>query len=357
MDINRNNYETYFLLYLDGELPPADRLAVEKFMSVHADLQREFVLLQQTILQPADILFDQKESLLRKEEKRRVIPVYWMRRAAVIALLLTGSWFMATLVLKNHAGETARNGISAPGKESLKKDQIASVKQDHEVAKQGPENAEAVSQIKPEMAKENNSPANQNRKEALTENKSHSTRTGQAFNTENLNPGNTTNRNNESKQIVSDRGNTAHGNETSKQSLSDPGMKDHQNPADGQSRDPLNEKTDPVPGEFYAAAHKSNTSLEPETAGSRAGTVPGQTAALTGTQTLALTSEGTSHLAGNDYVYEPDMQTDDAISVLALNDRNKTITGFFKKLTRRAPAEATASNSKKLRVSVFQFSY
>jgi hypothetical protein len=357
MDINRNNYETYFLLYLDGELPLADRLAVEKFLSVHSDLQREFVLLQQTILQPADILFDHKESLLRKEEKRRVIPVYWMRRAAVIALLLAGSWFMATLVLKNHGVETAGSGKANSGKVPLKKNQVASLKEDHEVAKQGPENAAAVTQIKPEMTKENNSPANQNRKKALAENKSLSTRSGQAFNTENLHPLNTTNRNNESKQIVSDPGNTAYGNKTSKQIVSDPGIKDRQDPTGRGNRDLVNDQTDPVSGEFYAAAHKSNTSLEPEIAGSRAGTVPGQTAALTGTQTLALTSEGTSHLAGNDYVNEPDIQTDDAISVLALNDRNKAITGFFKKITRRAPAEATASNTKKLRVSVFQFSY
>jgi hypothetical protein len=337
MDINRNNYETFLLLYLDGELPPADRLAVENFLREHADLQREFAFLQQTIQLPADIVFEHKNSLLRKEEKRRVIPVYWMRRAAAITLLLTGSWFMATLVLKNHAGETAGNGISAPGKESLKKDQIASVKQDQDVAKPGSENAPAVNQKTTQEAKKDYRAVNQNREESLTEYKN---RAGHTFLAENRNPGKTTSR-----------------NKTSKQDVSGPGMKDHQNPADSEKRDPLNEQTDPTPGEFYAATHKSNTALEPETAGSRTGSVPGQTAALTGTQTLALTSEGTTHLAGNEYANEQEIQTDNAISVLALNDRNKAITGFFKKLTRRAPAEATASNTKKLRVSVFQFSY
>jgi hypothetical protein len=52
-----------------------------------------------------------------------------------------------------------------------------------------------------------------------------------------------------------------------------------------------------------------------------------------------------------------DIQTDNAISVIALNDRNKGITGFFKKLSKRVPGDETADNTKKLRVSVFQISY
>jgi hypothetical protein len=64
-----------------------------------------------------------------------------------------------------------------------------------------------------------------------------------------------------------------------------------------------------------------------------------------------------SDVARSENNAEQDLQTDNAISVLALNDRNKAIAGFFKKLTSRAPADETAENSKKLRVSVFQFSY
>ena len=54
MDINRNNYETFFLLYLDGELNPAAQAEVENFLSTHADLQKEFSLLQLTIQRPAE---------------------------------------------------------------------------------------------------------------------------------------------------------------------------------------------------------------------------------------------------------------------------------------------------------------
>jgi hypothetical protein len=52
-----------------------------------------------------------------------------------------------------------------------------------------------------------------------------------------------------------------------------------------------------------------------------------------------------------------DIQTDNSISVIALNEQNKGITGFFKKLTQRATDNETADNTKKVRVSVFQFSY
>ena len=84
MDINRNNYETFFLLYLDRELNPSEMSEVEKFLTENADLQKEFSMLQQTILVPAQTVFEQKELLFRKEEKRRVIPIYWTRIAAAL---------------------------------------------------------------------------------------------------------------------------------------------------------------------------------------------------------------------------------------------------------------------------------
>jgi hypothetical protein len=51
---------------------------------------------------------------------------------------------------------------------------------------------------------------------------------------------------------------------------------------------------------------------------------------------------------------ENEEQTDNAISVVALNDKNKGITRLFKKLTKRTPVD---ENARKVRVSVFQFSY
>jgi hypothetical protein len=66
--INRNNYEEYLLLYIDGELPAAERQAVESFLAVNPDLKEELQLLQQTILQPEHLSFSEKDLLYRKEE-------------------------------------------------------------------------------------------------------------------------------------------------------------------------------------------------------------------------------------------------------------------------------------------------
>jgi len=65
--INRNNYEEYFLLYIDGELDAPDRFAVENFVKHNADLAVEFDMLMSTKFSPEAIEFADKENLLRTE--------------------------------------------------------------------------------------------------------------------------------------------------------------------------------------------------------------------------------------------------------------------------------------------------
>lgn len=67
MTINRNNYEHYFLLWVDGELSPEEMVAVERFISEHPDLAEELALLQDTKLVPEEqIIFSGKEQLLKQ---------------------------------------------------------------------------------------------------------------------------------------------------------------------------------------------------------------------------------------------------------------------------------------------------
>lgn len=65
MNINRNNYEEYFILYLDNELGMDERRSVEEFAKANPDLQEELDLLLQTKLTPDNhIVFENREDLL-----------------------------------------------------------------------------------------------------------------------------------------------------------------------------------------------------------------------------------------------------------------------------------------------------
>lgn len=68
MNINRDNYEAFFLLYTDGELSAAEKEAVEAFCQLHPDLAEELQLLMDTRLQPDEGLhFGPLAGLLKPE--------------------------------------------------------------------------------------------------------------------------------------------------------------------------------------------------------------------------------------------------------------------------------------------------
>lgn len=68
ININRHNYEEFFLLYVDRELSAAERVAVEQFVQENPDLQQELDTLQQTML-TEEMIFEMpdKASLYRNE--------------------------------------------------------------------------------------------------------------------------------------------------------------------------------------------------------------------------------------------------------------------------------------------------
>lgn len=67
MNITRNNYEEFFLLYVDNELSAAERNAVELFVEQNPDLGKELQMLQQTVMNSEVVEFDDKETLKRTE--------------------------------------------------------------------------------------------------------------------------------------------------------------------------------------------------------------------------------------------------------------------------------------------------
>ncbi|MEO8109308.1 MAG: hypothetical protein ABI594_04720 [Ginsengibacter sp.] len=69
MKINRDNYEEYFLLYADNELPDHDKIDVLKFISQNKDLESEFKMIQETICKPeTNVTLHDKSFLLKDAE-------------------------------------------------------------------------------------------------------------------------------------------------------------------------------------------------------------------------------------------------------------------------------------------------
>jgi hypothetical protein len=295
MEINRNNYESFFLLYLDGELAPSQQLAVEKFLGENADLQKEFSLLQQTVLSPADIVFEPKELLFRTEEKRRVIPFYRTRIAAAVAVFLLGSWFIVTQIKHQPATEPAPDTLAALH----------------------PLNAGSLNQPVTEPVPGKEIPVTTRNQNAVTSPE------------KKMNP-------------VAIR-------HPHQQKILKP---------ETEIQDAQTTQVNATDGEALIGTQKSSADLEVQPSGlSPAGTTS-QTADIAGDKSKALLLSTAAihdqHIYENAVMKESDYQNDNAISVVALNDQNKGIAGFFKKLTKREPAD---ENSRKLRVSVFQISY
>lgn len=298
MDINRNNYETSFLLYLDRELGPAEMLKVEKFLTENPDLQKEFVLLQQTIFLPEQMEYDQKERLFHKEEKRRVIPLYWVRIAASVIILLAAGWFIFTKVSNNHQGEMAVNNRNP-------------LKITHAHEKQVP----VIRDLK------NNNQTDRFLKKDITEDNIQVNQTGE-------------------KKIAKKATQINQG--TVKEM-------------------PQKNNSITAPEEPLTAFQKSNAALEIQPDRIHTGNDPKQISVLQTTQAagLVLATAGSKDQikVENADLKEQNFKTDNAISIVALDDQNKSIAGFFNKLTRHNPDDDKTNNTKKIRVSVFQLSY
>ena len=67
-EVNRNNYEEFFLLYIDKELSAAENKLVTDFIQKNPDLAQELNFLMEAKLQPDHtLLFDHKNELTRHE--------------------------------------------------------------------------------------------------------------------------------------------------------------------------------------------------------------------------------------------------------------------------------------------------
>ncbi len=68
LPINLENYEEYFLLYVDNELTEAEKKDVVLFAEQHPELKEELMMLMDTKLAPEDMPMDRKHELFRSED-------------------------------------------------------------------------------------------------------------------------------------------------------------------------------------------------------------------------------------------------------------------------------------------------
>jgi len=103
--LTTDNYETYFLSYIDGELTAAEEQTLQQFLQQHPELQATLQLLQRTKLQADTALhMPGKAGLYRKTTtKVRISPIWWGAAAAVVA----GAFLLWILPLQQGAQEGA----------------------------------------------------------------------------------------------------------------------------------------------------------------------------------------------------------------------------------------------------------
>ncbi len=104
-EVNLQNYEEQFLLYVDNELAATEKEKVETFVLQHPSLQENFTQLKQTKLPLESLVFAYKESLYRKEEKEK--PVFYMRwqRVAIAAVLTGVAVLLWTVIPQNNTDQ------------------------------------------------------------------------------------------------------------------------------------------------------------------------------------------------------------------------------------------------------------
>jgi anti-sigma factor RsiW len=85
-------HEDMLLSYVDGELDAKDRAAAEALINRDPSTAAELRQLLLTVSEPDhSIVFPHKESLFRTERRRRVIPLFWMRAGVAAAVLTAGA--------------------------------------------------------------------------------------------------------------------------------------------------------------------------------------------------------------------------------------------------------------------------
>lgn len=137
------NYDECLLLYVDNELNAGQSRNVEQFLAENPSIATEFHLYKRCKLQPEPIVFAEKKSLYRKEEKvRRTTAIWWRAAAAVLLAIIGTTVFLVTNksknsnndVVKNEARDEKKPGTDFQPKQALSEEPAALLKEKEPVA-------------------------------------------------------------------------------------------------------------------------------------------------------------------------------------------------------------------------------
>ena len=129
-EINQENYEEAFLLYMDNELTARTSEKVETFVLQNPALQEAFTLLKKTKLTPETIQFHNKELLYKHERKEKPVFYIGWKRIAIAASLLGIALLAWTLIPENIDSNRSfvkldKNGINDSPKHIILENPIA----------------------------------------------------------------------------------------------------------------------------------------------------------------------------------------------------------------------------------------
>ena len=77
-NINRHNYETFFLLYIDNELSVTEKKTVDEFVDANPDLQEELIMLQQSIYMIYNKFLIIQNGILNQEVDVLSVKDFWV---------------------------------------------------------------------------------------------------------------------------------------------------------------------------------------------------------------------------------------------------------------------------------------
>ena len=122
--INLKNFEEWLIMYVDDELNPGERVAVEKFADAHPHVQEELSIFLQTKLQPEEIVFPNKETLYRREKTVRVISMQWWKIAIAAILIISAGVSVYSVLINKNNNTTTSTSTAAVMKTDVEKKEV-----------------------------------------------------------------------------------------------------------------------------------------------------------------------------------------------------------------------------------------